>query len=62
MATTVCCFARNMDRLYDRSYISFEVEGRMLISPLVDAAQVPPASCLNSTAVACRALQRGPDR
>ena len=30
----------NVDRLFDRSYISFEVEGRMLISPLVDAAQV----------------------
>ena len=30
----------NVDHLFDRGYISFEDEGRMLISPLVDAAQV----------------------
>jgi hypothetical protein len=30
----------NVDHLFDRGYISFEDKGRVLISPLVDAAQV----------------------
>jgi hypothetical protein len=30
----------NVDHLFDRGYISFQDDGRILVSPLVDAAQI----------------------